>query len=127
MVAPNAPCQRNNSYESDLLTWLSTTDANITYSGAKPGSLAARAGGNVNVVYCSSRSGEVCGGSCTVYNGPATCISGDTVCLRASADVSFCDHAGCSGSCNQFSSCGTILNGGFCDAPGTKSITVPFV
>ncbi|KZV68733.1 hypothetical protein PENSPDRAFT_753888 [Peniophora sp. CONT] len=119
--------QNDVPFESEFLTWLSTTNANVTYVGPKPGSLAARAGGTVNVVYCTERHGNVCGGSCTVYNGPNTCLSGGISCLKASSDVSFCDHGNCHGSCNELSTCGTKLDNGFCDTPGTKSITVPFI
>lgn len=80
------------------------------------------------VVYCSSRSNNVCGGACTVYNGGATCLDApDTKCLMASANVAFCDRSGCGGDCNQLSSCGTRLDNNFCYTPGTKSIIVPFV
>ncbi|EJD40296.1 hypothetical protein AURDEDRAFT_139067 [Auricularia subglabra TFB-10046 SS5] len=114
--------------ESQLLTWLSTTDAELTYIGAPVGSPHALVGGNVMVVYCNKRTQGVCGGACTVYNGGATCLNAPgTTCLRATASVGFCDKSGCSGSCNQFSSCGTRLNDGFCFTPGTKSIIVPFV
>ncbi|KAH9926251.1 uncharacterized protein BXZ73DRAFT_78757 [Epithele typhae] len=110
--------------DSEFLTWLATTDANITYVGPATSKRAK----SVTVTYCTKRSGNVCGGSCQVYSGPDTCLDASgTSCLMASADVSFCDHGGCSGSCNQLSSCGTKLSGGFCDTPGTNSIIVPFV
>ncbi|KZV63199.1 hypothetical protein PENSPDRAFT_616917 [Peniophora sp. CONT] len=119
---------RDSTSHLELMDFIMNTNATLTFTGAKPGSLAARAGGNVNVVYCTSRSGDVCGGSCTVYTGPATCISSPgTRCMKADFDVSFCDHGGCSGSCNQYNSCGTKLGNGFCDTPGTQSITVPFI
>ncbi|KZV93984.1 hypothetical protein EXIGLDRAFT_835300 [Exidia glandulosa HHB12029] len=117
--------------ESEMLTWLSTTSATLTFIGEpipKAANLNARVGGNVMVVYCSSRTNNVCGGACTVYNGGATCLNApDTVCLSATANVGFCDRGGCGGSCNQFSSCGTRLDNNFCYTPGTKSIIVPFV
>ncbi|EJD50736.1 hypothetical protein AURDEDRAFT_111931 [Auricularia subglabra TFB-10046 SS5] len=114
--------------ESALLTWLSTTDAEITYIGEPIKGLDKRVGGNVMVVYCSKRSQNVCGGPCTVYNGGATCLDApNTNCLSASANVAFCDRSNCGGDCNQLSSCGTRLDNNFCYTPGTKSIVVPFI
>ena len=109
-----------------MFTWLSTTDANITYVGEPiaPRGLSKRA--NVMVTYCTSRTQDVCGGTCHVYNGGPTCIEAPgTSCLMATANVGFCDHGGCSGSCNQFSSCGTRLDNNFCSTPGTSSVIVP--
>ncbi|CAA7263905.1 unnamed protein product [Cyclocybe aegerita] len=77
------------------------------------------------VTYCSQRVFNVCGGACTVYNGGATCLNApNTNCLAATNNVGFCDRAGCGGSCNQLSTCGTRLDGGFCYTPGTRSILV---
>ncbi|KAK0499069.1 hypothetical protein EDD18DRAFT_1250619 [Armillaria luteobubalina] len=106
--------------------WLATTDATITYYGnTTPNPLASRDELTTRVTYCSSRTQNVCGGACTVYNGGATCLNAPgTVCLAATNNVGFCDRAGCSGSCNQLSSCGTRLDGGFCYTPGTRSIIV---
>ncbi|KAH9925183.1 uncharacterized protein B0H18DRAFT_389947 [Fomitopsis serialis] len=68
---------------------------------------------------------NVCGGSCTVYNGSAKCLNApDTQCLAATNNVGFCDKGGCGGSCNQLSTCGTHLDNGYCYTPGTKSINV---
>ncbi len=78
------------------------------------------------ITYCSSRTQNVCGGACTVYNGGATCLyAGGTVCIAATANVGFCDRQNCGGSCNQLASCGTRLDNGFCYTPGTQSIIVP--
>ena len=78
---------------SDLLTWLSTTDANITYTS---GPVSRDVGGNVMVVYCTKRTQSVCGGECTVYNGGAKCINAPgTSCLMATANVGFCDRGNC--------------------------------
>ncbi|TCD66387.1 hypothetical protein EIP91_001436 [Steccherinum ochraceum] len=110
----------------EIVEWITTTDANITYVGA-PIDFTKRAAQDTMVVYCSSRTQNVCGGPCTVYNGNAACLNApNTNCLRATTNVGFCDRAGCGGSCNQFSSCGTVLDDGFCATPGTKSINVPF-
>ena len=116
--------------DAEFKKWLDTTDAALTFVG-KPINTSApapRAAQDVMVTYCTSRTQNVCGGQCTVYNGPATCISAPgTACLASSANVGFCDRGGCGGSCNQFASCGTHLDNGFCATPGTASITVPFI
>ncbi|KAF8900248.1 hypothetical protein CPB84DRAFT_1650535, partial [Gymnopilus junonius] len=109
-----------------LQDWLSKTDANITYVGKPIGDISTLSkcqGGTTMVVYCSSQAANVCGGSCTMFNGGATCIHAPgTNCLFASSNVGFCDGDDCDGSCNQFSSCGTPLDNGFCSTPGTSSI-----
>ncbi|KIP09619.1 hypothetical protein PHLGIDRAFT_67177, partial [Phlebiopsis gigantea 11061_1 CR5-6] len=113
--------------EAEFKNWLATTDAEIIYVGEPivDNPLAARSAQNTMVTYCSNRVDNVCGGPCTVYNGGATCLNTPgTNCLAATNNVGFCDHGGCSGSCNQLSSCGTRLDNGFCFTPGTKSITV---
>ncbi|KAJ3798058.1 hypothetical protein GGU11DRAFT_26608 [Lentinula aff. detonsa] len=105
-----------------ILEWISTTDANLTFVGDP---ITKRNVENTMVVYCSVRTVNVCGGACTVYNGGATCLNApNTNCLSATSNVGFCDHAGCGGSCNQLSTCGVRLDGGFCYTPGTKSINV---
>ena len=115
------------------MNWLSTTDANITYIGepidvnsfSTKSSLTKRAG-NVMVTYCDRRVYNVCGGHCTVYNGGPTCLNAPkTNCLAATANVGFCGRKGCSGICNQYSTCGTRMDNGFCYTPGTASILVP--
>ncbi|KAI0079866.1 hypothetical protein K474DRAFT_1591234, partial [Panus rudis PR-1116 ss-1] len=114
------------STESEILTWLATTDAEITYINNNKRD--ADVGGNVNVVYCNSRNGPNCGGLCTVYNGGATCLHAPgTQCLMATADVSFCSGGNCDGPCSGFNACGTRLNNNFCFTPNTNSIVVPFV
>ncbi|TFK64314.1 hypothetical protein BDN72DRAFT_881575 [Pluteus cervinus] len=116
---------------AQLTKWISTTNANLTFTGnpintTKP--LSKRQAQNVQVVYCDTKIGDSCGGNCVVYNGPNTCLDApSTNCLMATADVGFCDRGGCGGSCNQFSSCGSTLNNGFCSTPGTASILVPFL
>ncbi|KIJ40975.1 hypothetical protein M422DRAFT_173082, partial [Sphaerobolus stellatus SS14] len=105
--------------------WLATTDATITYIGAPINDLTTRDALNTIVTYCNRRTNNVCGGDCTVYNGSARCLNApDTQCLSATNNVGFCDRGGCSGSCNQFSSCGTRLDNNFCYTPGTRSINV---
>ncbi|PPQ96887.1 hypothetical protein CVT26_005866 [Gymnopilus dilepis] len=111
-----------------LQDWLATTDANITYIGqpvGSPSDLSKRQLPQTTVVFCTSQSGALCGGSCSMYTGGPSCIAApSTACLMATRDVSFCDRSGCGGSCNQFNSCGTRLDGGFCSTPGTSSILV---
>ncbi|KAL0061014.1 hypothetical protein AAF712_012187 [Marasmius tenuissimus] len=124
-----AVAERDNSYlatANEIYDWIATTDADLTFIG-DPIDLTKRAPLNTMVVYCSQRTQNICGGACTVYNGNARCLNApNTNCLRATTNVGFCDRAGCSGSCNQYSSCGTRLDGGFCYTPGTRSINVPF-
>ncbi|TFK84436.1 hypothetical protein K466DRAFT_602012, partial [Polyporus arcularius HHB13444] len=59
----------------EFLKWLDTTDAEITYIGKPINGSVPRAAQNVMVTYCSSRTQNVCGGTCTVYNGPAACLA----------------------------------------------------
>ncbi|RPD58870.1 hypothetical protein L227DRAFT_576888 [Lentinus tigrinus ALCF2SS1-6] len=109
----------------EFLKWLDTTDADITYVGKPINGSVPRAAADIMVTYCTKRTQNVCGGTCTVYNGGSTCISAPgTACFSATGNVGFCDHGGCSGSCNQLSSCGTRLDNGFCSTPGTSSIIV---
>ncbi|PIL23598.1 hypothetical protein GSI_14911 [Ganoderma sinense ZZ0214-1] len=80
---------------------------------------------NTMVTYCNKRVNNVCGGSCTVYNGGAACLDAPgTNCFVATNNVGFCDRAGCGHSCHQLSTCGTRLDNGFCFTPGTQSILV---
>ena len=105
--------------------WLANTDAEITFIGEPINPLTPRAAQNTIVNYCTRRTQNVCGGTCAVYNGGATCLAASgTNCLSATKNVGFCDHGNCNGSCNQLSSCGTRLDSGFCYTPGTKSIIV---
>ncbi|KAL0564851.1 hypothetical protein V5O48_017187 [Marasmius crinis-equi] len=109
--------------KQDMLDWIATTEANVTFIGNP---IAKRADGTT-VVYCTKRTNNVCGGDCTVFTGSAKCLDTDgTNCISATTNVGFCDKGGCGGSCNQFSSCGTKLDNNFCATPGTKSINVPF-
>ncbi|KAJ3576818.1 hypothetical protein NP233_g166 [Leucocoprinus birnbaumii] len=129
-VTAAAPQHKANSYvvsDEEMDHWLATTDAKLTYAGSSGpvNPLLPRAAQNTRVVYCSSRVANVCGGACTVYDGGAACLNApDTQCLSATQNVGFCDRGGCGGSCNQLSTCGTRLDGGFCWTPGTASIVV---
>ncbi|KAM5543294.1 hypothetical protein V8D89_003168 [Ganoderma adspersum] len=109
----------------EMMNWLKTTDAELTFLGTPINPLAPRSAQNTMVTYCSRRINNVCGGDCTVYNGGATCLNAPgTNCLAATNNVGFCDRAGCGNSCNQLSTCGTRLDNGFCSTPGTRSILV---
>jgi len=108
--------------------WLANTDADVTFHGKPIGDLSyfsKRNALDTMLTYCTSRIDDICGGDCQVYNGGPTCIDAPgTSCLFATTNVGFCDRDQCGGSCNQFSTCGTVLEGGFCDTPGTASILV---
>lgn len=108
-----------------MMHWLATTDAELTFDGEPINPLTARSALNTMVTYCNTRQKNVCGGRCTVYNGGAKCLNAPgTNCLAATHNVAFCNKSGCSGDCNQLSSCGTRLDDGFCYTPGTESILV---
>ncbi|KAH7103656.1 hypothetical protein BKA62DRAFT_696062 [Auriculariales sp. MPI-PUGE-AT-0066] len=112
----------------EFLEWIHTTDSELTFIGDPIEASREKRQQSVQVVYRSIRQNNVCGGPCTVYNGGPTCLDApDTNCLRATANVAFCDRGGCGGSCNQLASCGTRLDNGFCWTSGTASIAVPFV
>ncbi|KAF9259066.1 hypothetical protein L218DRAFT_875636 [Marasmius fiardii PR-910] len=97
--------------EEELLDWITTMDANLTFIG-KP--ITKRSAQDTMVVYCSIRTQNVCGGPCTVYNGPATCLDvPNTNCLSATNNVRFCDRSGCGRSCDQWSTCGVRLDNNF--------------
>jgi hypothetical protein len=111
-----------------FVDWLDNTDAEVTFHGKPLGDLhdlSKRNALTTMVTYCTRRTDSICGGSCSVYNGGPTCIDAPgTNCLTANTNVGFCDHGGCGGSCNQFSTCGTHLDDNFCYTPGTNSILV---
>ncbi|KAI0644272.1 hypothetical protein C8Q79DRAFT_913788 [Trametes meyenii] len=113
--------------DAELEHWLATTDADLTFIGGRPDltPLAKRSAQSTTVTYCNKRVGSICGGTCTVYTGGATCLPApDTACLASTKDVGFCDEAGCNGDCNVLSQCGTTMGSGFCATPGTMSILV---
>ncbi|KAI0675966.1 hypothetical protein C8Q78DRAFT_1066571 [Trametes maxima] len=110
---------------AQMLHWISTTDAELTFVGERPTSLSPRAAQDTVVVSCSTRSGNDCAGPCTVYNGGATCLVARHVnCLFATNDVIFCTDTKCAVDCNALVNCATPLNGGFCATPNTNSILV---
>ncbi|KAM5536118.1 hypothetical protein V8D89_010217, partial [Ganoderma adspersum] len=80
----------------EMLNWIKTTDAELTIVGAPINLLAPRSAQNTMVTYCNKRINNVCGGSCTVYNGGAACLDAPgTTCLAATHNVGFCDRGGC--------------------------------
>ncbi|KAI0716405.1 hypothetical protein C8Q76DRAFT_724119 [Earliella scabrosa] len=108
-----------------MMHWIATTDAELTFIGEPINPLVPRSAQATMVTYCSRRTVNVCGGACTVYNGGARCLDAPgTNCLAATNNVGFCDRAGCTGSCNQLSTCGTRMDNGYCYTPGTRSINV---
>ncbi|KAF9465465.1 hypothetical protein BDZ94DRAFT_1307074 [Collybia nuda] len=112
--------------EGEMKNWLANTDANITFVGEPISKIGSRAGQTM-VVFCNKRINDICGGTCTMQTTGPTCIEASgTACLMATSNVGFCDKGGCGGSCNQLSTCGTSLSGGFCFTPGTSSILVGF-
>ncbi|KAI0666851.1 hypothetical protein C8Q78DRAFT_1082741 [Trametes maxima] len=113
--------------EAEFAHWLANTDAELTFVGPRPdfSPLGKRSAQSTALTYCNKRIGSVCGGSCTVYSGGATCINAPgTACIASTRDIGYCDTAGCAGDCSLYSACGTMLPGGFCAAEGTESILV---
>ncbi|TRM65349.1 hypothetical protein BD626DRAFT_398727 [Schizophyllum amplum] len=119
---------------ADLMEWLKTTDAKLTFVGKPipginaPEGLVSRAALDTTVVYCNtSYSTGACGGVCTVYvggGGPLCFYAPGTNCIYASKDINFCTGSTCEAGCEQFSACEKHLGRGFCDTPGTNSIFV---
>ena len=74
-----------------MMHWLATTDAELTFVGKPLNPLAPRSAQDTTVTYCSIRIDDICGGPCTVYNGGATCLNApNTNCLFATGEVTFC-------------------------------------
>ncbi|KAI0644275.1 hypothetical protein C8Q79DRAFT_975149 [Trametes meyenii] len=133
VVASPAPVANSDNAAAFLISdaelehWLATTDAELTFIGGRPDltPLAKRSAQSTTITYCNKRVGSICGGTCTVYTGGATCLSApNTACLASTRDIGFCDQAGCNGDCEAFSQCGTQMGNGFCATPGTVSILV---
>ncbi|OJT08592.1 hypothetical protein TRAPUB_519 [Trametes pubescens] len=80
--------------------FLATTDAELTFIGEAINPLVKRSAQATTVTFCTKRVGNICGGTCTVYTGGATCLdAADTVCMSSTKDVGFCDQTGCNGNC----------------------------
>ncbi|KAJ7079432.1 hypothetical protein B0H15DRAFT_933516 [Mycena belliarum] len=110
---------------AEMKAWLASSAANLTFVG-EPVEHVGLTPFTTTVTYCSTRTANLCSGPCTVYTGGAKCLNAPhTNCLTATSNVAFCNRAGCGGSCNVLSSCGTHLDSGFCYTPGTNSISVP--
>ncbi|TCD60781.1 ssDNA endodeoxyribonuclease [Steccherinum ochraceum] len=123
----------------DILQWIATTPSELTFigdpiEGPSPHPKRADAVDAV-VIFCSVRGGTSCQGPCTVYRGGTGCIETPTTnCLKASANVSFCNTEGCQTQgppttdgfkhCHELSTCGEPIDDGFCFTPGTVSVNV---
>ncbi|KAI0351908.1 hypothetical protein OH77DRAFT_842553 [Trametes cingulata] len=111
--------------DAEMAHFLATTDAKLTFIGDLPNPLAKRSAQTTTVTYCTKRVGTICGGTCTVYTGGATCLDATgTTCISATKDIGFCDETECNGDCSALSLCGTTLASGFCFTPNTQSILV---
>ncbi|KAJ3987828.1 hypothetical protein F5890DRAFT_656503 [Lentinula detonsa] len=110
--------------QKKILEWISTTDANLTFIGDP---ITKRNTEIPTVVYCSVRTGGVCGGTCTVYRGGPACLRAPgTNCISATQNVGICGSPGCGGRCTQLFPCQAPLGDGFCYTPRTESINVGF-
>ncbi|KAI0372670.1 hypothetical protein BV20DRAFT_1042454 [Pilatotrama ljubarskyi] len=111
--------------DAEMAHWIATTDAELTFVGELPNPLAKRSAQTTTVTFCTKSVGPICGGTCTVYTGGATCLDTlGTACISATKDVGFCDESECNGDCSALSQCGTTMASGFCATPNTKSILV---
>ncbi|TBU25860.1 hypothetical protein BD311DRAFT_668755 [Dichomitus squalens] len=123
---PSGPSDEPATYvvsHEQMMHWIATTEAELTFVGTPINPLAPRAATNTTVTYCTNRVDDVCGGPCTVFTGGGVCISTpNVVCLSATSNVGFCDSSDCRGTCSQLSDCNTTLNFGFCATPETASI-----
>ncbi|KAL4256879.1 hypothetical protein AB1N83_011634 [Pleurotus pulmonarius] len=130
IAGPAAPKNPKVSVVTDAEfdDWLRTTDAKLTFIGNASESHTRRNTLSTRIVYCNRQVGSICGGECKVYDGDETCLSAPgTACLMATSNVAFCNRSACSGTCHTYGSCATVLANGFCAAPGTSSILVPFI
>lgn len=110
---------------AEMMHWIATTDAVLTFVGEPINPLGGRSEKNTMITYCSSRVGNVCGGRCTLYNGGATCLAApDTNCLSATKDIGFCSQASCGGACTELVNCIQQLSNKFCFTLGANSIDV---
>lgn len=108
-----------------MKNWLATTNESLTFTGAPLEDIGLNPL-TTTITFCSTVTAGLCSGPCNVFTGAGVChATPGTNCLSATTNVAFCDHSGCSGSCNTFADCGTKLNDGFCDTPGTNSISLP--
>ena len=139
--------------EEEMINWLKTTDAELTFIGEPipginaPEGLSSREALVTTVTYCSVPIDNICGGSCTVYTGGAACLNAPgTSCLAATNNVAFCSSSGyvplctsgkrqdadgvcvavtsCTGNCNERSACVTPMGGSHWYTPNTESSLV---
>ena len=102
--SPQRHAEPYTGSEAQLLHWLKTTSANLTFTGdpipgiTGPEGLTPRGALATTVVYCSVRNGNTCEGPCTVYNGDPECLHApNTNCLFATGEVTFCAPDKCVG------------------------------
>ena len=110
----------------EMVRWLATTNAELTFIGEPMNPLAPRAAPFTVVTYCTTvEDNDICGGECRVYVGGSACIDAPgTQCISATRDIGHCSGSDCSGTCNQLSTCRTPLANGFCFTPATRSFLV---
>lgn len=101
LMPPQADVPVTVLTQDEMINWLKTTDATLTFIGNPipgvnaPEGLVSREALDTTVTYCNKRVNSVCGGDCTVYTGGPTCLNApDTTCLAATHDVGFCDRKG---------------------------------
>ncbi|EJF57435.1 hypothetical protein BD309DRAFT_431833 [Dichomitus squalens] len=125
----SAPSDEPAAYvvsHEQMMHWIATTDAELTFAGTAINPLTPLAEPSTTVTYCVNRVDDVCGGPCTVYTGAAVCLSTpNVVCLSATNNIGFCTGSDCQGTCGEWFACNTSLNFGFCATPGTASILMP--
>ncbi len=118
------PATYGMSYEQ-MMHWIATTDAELTFVGPPINPLAPRSAQNTVVTYCTNRVGSICGGTCRVHTSGATCFdAAGTNCMAATNNVGFCSGASCTGDCEQLYPCDVSMDDGFCYTPGVRSILV---
>ena len=110
-----------------MLYWIATTDAELTFIGTPINPLAPRSARTTMLSFCSNVNAttNTCVGPCSVYTGGPQCLNATgTSCLAATANVGFCDTVGCVNHCHDLANCGTLLGDQFCYTPGTEAILV---
>ncbi|TFK71107.1 hypothetical protein BDN72DRAFT_895953 [Pluteus cervinus] len=119
-----------------ILTWITTTDANLTFIDDPPFAIKPfpkRQEEEVAlavVILCTEQVNDGCSGDCTIhtagggFSGGCASVPG-TNCILATTDLQFCTGTACTGTCNSLADCGDILSDGFCATPGTNTISFP--
>lgn len=83
---------------------------------------------STTITYCNTYDGT-CGGVCvtTTVDGAKCLDVPGTNCLKADANVIFCNDTTCAvqdltGACNNYNNCAILTSDGYCWTPGTNSI-----